>query len=84
MAALSCAKDFHSQTLGGYPLATTLIVAVTVIALGAQAIVIAVAMRGNAAAEGGEFIRWVAAGVALLGALAMVWESFVLFLPACT
>ena len=41
-------------------------------------------MRQIARSETGVFVPWVAAGLALLGALAMVWESFVLYLPACT
>lgn len=84
IAALACAKDFGPATIAGYRFADALIVGVTVIALASAAAVFIFAVRQIV--RGGEsvFTSWVAAGLALLGALAMIWESFVLFLPACT
>ncbi len=84
IAALSCAKGFRTDTLGGYPLASALIAGVTVIALAGAAIVFVLAARRIMGSRESVFVPWVAAGMALLGALAMIWESFVLFLPACT
>ncbi len=84
IAALSCAKGFQSATLVGYPLATALIVGVTVVALAGAAIVFVLAARRIMSSQESVFVAWVAAGIALLGALAMLWESFVLFLPACS
>ncbi|HSO46365.1 MAG TPA: hypothetical protein VLQ68_00400 [Rhizobiaceae bacterium] len=84
IAALSCAKGFQSATLGGYPLANALIVGATVVAMAGAAIVFVLAVRRIMSSGESVFVPWVAAGVALLGALAMLWESFVLFLPACS
>lgn len=84
IAALTCARDVGPPTIAGYPFANALIIGVTVLALAGAAVVFLVAVRQIARSETSVFVPWVAAGMALLGALAMVWESFVLYLPACT
>lgn len=78
--ALACALGL-GETRWPWMSVTVIIVAATVIALGATLVFVAGAMRGGLAA----FENWMTAGIGAFAALAIVWEGLVpvFMLPPC-
>lgn len=86
---LACARGFAGTTLFGIGLVPAGIVAVTVLALAATALVVLRARRGpwpalGTSDEAGRFVRWMTAAFASLSLLAILWIGLpALQVPAC-
>jgi hypothetical protein len=82
VTALACARGLADRTVLGLPLVTALVAGATALALAATAVVAARAARrlqGGLSGEAGEddprFTAWLGAAVALLAALAILWQT---------
>jgi hypothetical protein len=80
-AALACALGLGEVRWPGATV-SVVVVAATVIALGATLAVVVLAMRAKTSA----FEDWMTAGIAAIAAVAILWEGLlpVFILPACT
>lgn len=89
--AVACARGFAGRAVLGLPLVPLLVLGASALALGAVAVVGVRAWRRLHAGLSGEdgeyepqFTVWMSAAVALLAALAIVWEAVpVLMLRPC-
>ena len=91
LQATFCWRGLERGTLFGFPAVPALVVSATVLALAATLLIAIRAWRrlhaGTSSLDSEEqpqFTAWMSLAVALLAALAMVWEAFpVFFLPPC-
>lgn len=82
---VNCARPGLSGTWMEAPVPVWIIVAASVLALVAMAAAFLFRRSSMPPTAGREFIPWLAAGLSLLSALAVVWETLpVLLVPACT
>ena len=79
--ALACARGFADTKWLGLSVVTAVIVAATVLAIGATLAFVVPAMRAGL----GSFENWMTAGIGAFALLAIVWEGFVpvFIVPVC-